>query len=213
MNMVSRKSQLTGAVRMPGSKSHTIRAVALACLADGRSTIRQGLDSLDTRSAVQCYRALGAEIETNLGDPPGGIWQVTGTAGKLVAPQNVIDVGNSGTTLRVALGSATLLDHGAAVFTGDSQIRRRPAGPLIKSLNDLGAEVFSTRGNDLAPLVVRGPLRGGRTEMEAISSQYATSILLAAPLGRGDTELVLTLLNEKPYVEVTLGWLDRLGIS
>ena len=213
MNLVSHKSQLTGAVRIPGSKSHTIRAVALASLADGRSIIRQGLDSLDTRSALQCYRAFGANIQSHLGDPVGSTWQVTGTAGKLVAPQNVIDVGNSGTTLRVALGSAALLDHGAAVFTGDGQIRRRPAGPLIKSLNDLGAQVISTRGNDLAPFVVRGPLRGGQTKMEAISSQYATSILLAAPLGRGDTELTLTLLNEKPYVDVTLGWLDRLGIS
>jgi len=212
VRIISEQSELTGQVAIPGSKSHTIRAVALASLAEGTSAIRQPLDSLDTRSAVCCYRALGADIDTDAGDPPGSIWRVQGAAGQVRAPDDVIDVGNSGTTLRVAMGSAALLRQGAAVFTGDHQIRRRPAGPLIKSLNDLGAKAFSTRGNDLPPFVIGGTLRGGGTEMQVISSQYLTSLLLASPLAEGDTEIVVTELNEKPYVEMTLSWLDRLGI-
>lgn len=192
---------------MPGSKSHTIRAVAFAALADGRSVIREPLESLDARSALACYAALGARVRADRSDA----WEIEGFSGRPQAPENVIDVGNSGTSLRLALGTAALLEQGMAVFTGDEQIRRRPAGPLLKSLNELGAKAHSTRGNGLAPFVVHGPLAGGYTEIEAVSSQYLSSLLINCPLAAGDSEIVVTLLNEKPYVEMTLAWLTRLG--
>jgi 3-phosphoshikimate 1-carboxyvinyltransferase len=210
--LIASQSELTGRVRMPGSKSHTIRAIALAAMAEGKSVIRRPLDSLDAQSAVRCYRGLGAKIDIEAGDSVNPVWTVEGVGGKPVVPENVIDVGNSGTSLRLALGSAALIDRGTIVFTGDHQIRRRPAGPLIKSLNDLGARVWSTRENNLPPFVVQGRLTGGKTEMEAISSQYLSALLLSCPLAEGDSEIVLTLLNEQPYVEMTLAWLDRLGV-
>ncbi len=203
-------STLTGSVTIPGSKSHTIRAVAIASLARGQSRIVAPLDSLDTRSAVNCYRALGARINTAQPDE----WVVTGTAARLTPPDNVIDVGNSGTTLRIALSSAALLPagQGCAVFTGDAQIRRRPVGPLLASLTELGASAVSTKNNGCPPAVVAGQLRGGRTTIAAVTSQYLSSLLLGCPLAVEPTEIIVTELNEQPYVQITLDWLDRQGI-
>ncbi|MDQ1256754.1 MAG: 3-phosphoshikimate 1-carboxyvinyltransferase [Candidatus Hydrogenedentes bacterium] len=208
MKLVCTRSQLCGSVEIPGSKSHTIRAVAIAALAPGESFIRQPLDSADTRAAVRAYQALGAYIDADRSD----LWTVQGAGGQLRTPNNVIDVANSGTTLRIALGSAALLREGVTVFTGDDQIRRRPAGPLAKSLTDLGAKVRSTRGNGCAPLVAEGLLCGGETSIEAVTSQYLTSLLINTPLAERDSAIHVTLLNEAPYVGITLDWLKRQGV-
>lgn len=208
MNFICRKSRLRGAVPIPGSKSHTIRAVAIASLAPGESRIEEPLDSGDTRSSVRVFSALGAKIECQ-----PGLWTVQGTGGELRVPDDVVDVGNSGTTVNVALGSAALLRKGLVVFTGDHQIRRRPCGPLIASLCDLGASVDSTRGNGCPPIVVRGRLRGGTTSLEAHTSQYLTSLLISAPLADGDSIIKVPLLHEVPYAEITLDWLARSGIK
>ena len=140
MLILAQKSTLRGSVAIPGSKSHTIRAMFFASLAEGRSRIVRPLDSLDTRAAVAACRALGAEIDT------GEAWTVSGFGGRPQAAEGVVDVGNSGTTLNIALSVAALAD-GHTVFDGDEQIRRRPSGPLLQALAELGAEAFSTRGN------------------------------------------------------------------
>ena len=202
-------SALRGSVAIPGSKSHTIRALLLAALADGQSAIGQPLDSLDTQAAITAFRAFGAAIDTS--DPE--CWRVQGVAGQPHTPANVVDVANSGTTLYVALATACLGHPGWTVLTGDEQIRRRPVDHLIRALHELGAEVFSSRGNGLCPIVARGPWRGGAATVEAITSQWVTAILLNAPLGQGDTHLTVTHLNEAPYVRMTLAWLESLGVA
>jgi 3-phosphoshikimate 1-carboxyvinyltransferase len=207
MKLVVHHSALNGSVLIPASKSHTIRAVVIASLADGQSKVRNPLDSLDTEAAVHACRAFGATIEKGEGE-----WTIEGVGGKLQVPDNVVDVANSGTTLYIIMGTAALLD-GCCVLTGDAQTRRRPAQPLITALNDLRARVFSTRGNGMAPLVVRGPLKGGSTSVQAVTSQWVSSILINAPLAEKDTELRVTGLNEKPYVQITLDWLARQNIA
>ena len=206
MFLLAQRSELTGSVDIPGSKSHTIRGVFLASLADGDSTLERPLDSLDTRAAVQTCRALGAEINTT------DTWTVRGFSGKPRAPGDIVNVMNSGTTLNVALSVAALAD-GHTVFTGDDQIRRRPCAPLLGALNELGAEAFSTRSNGCPPIVVGGRLVGGACTVKATSSQYLTSLLVSTPLAEQDTEINVTGLNEKPYVLITLDWLDKLGIK
>lgn len=201
-----RKSETCGCIRIPGSKSHTIRALFFSSLADGQSVIGNPLISNDALSAVEVCRSLGAQI-----DNQGDRFIVNGFNGIPKTPENIIDVGNSGTTLRFGVMAAGLND-GCSVFTGDYQIRRRPLGPLIDAMNNLGADVFSTRGNGMAPVVVRGRLKGGRTGLDAVTSQYLSSILIHAPLLENDSEIEIIRLNEAPYVEMTLWWLDRLGI-
>jgi len=210
MKLVVKKSRLKGTVAVPGSKSHTIRAVAIASLAEGQSLIHAPLDSSDTRAAVACYRALGAVIDTS--NPK--LWKVTGTNGKITPPKEIIDVGNSGTTLRIAMGSATLAPSGqTTTFTGDEQIQTRPVEPLINSLNDLGAKCVSLKNNGKVPVEISGKLAGGKTAIDAFTSQYLSSLLLCAPLASEDTQIDVTLLNEPGYVQMTLDWLDKQQIE
>ena len=210
MKLIVKKSRLKGQVIIPGSKSHTIRAVAIGSLAAGRSTIRNPLLSNDTQSAVNCYRALGAEIDTS--DPD--LWKVIGTEGQIKAPPGIIDVGNSGTTLRIAIGSAALAGPGqSTTFTGDEQIQTRPLGPLMDALGDLGAKCTSLKDNGKPPVEVAGKLTGGKTTIAASTSQYLSSLLLCTPLADSDTEIDVTLLNEPGYVRMTLDWLDRQQIK
>ena len=206
MDLIVEKSGLSGSVAIPASKSHTIRALIIAALAHGRSEILNPLDSADTRSCVDVCRAFGAEVD--LGD----VWEVTGVGGRPKSPDDVVDVGNSGTTLYFAL-SAAALGKGYTVFTGDEQTRRRPAQPLLDALRALGAEAYSTRGNGCAPIVVKGPMCGGRAAIRCPTSQYLSSLLLACPLARGDSQIQVLELNERPYVEMTLDWLNRMEIE
>ncbi len=210
MKLIVRKSRLAGEVVIPSSKSHTIRAVAIASLAKGKSIIRNPLVSNDTQSAVDCYRALGAEIDTT--EP--ALWKVTGTDGQITAPAEVIDVGNSGTTLRIAMGSAALAESGqTTTMTGDEQIRSRPVGPLMNALGKLGAKCESINNNGKAPIEINGRLAGGKTTIAASTSQYLSSLLLCTPLAAADSEIDVTLLNEPGYVQMTLDWLNKQGIE
>jgi len=209
MDFICRPSRLEGEVTIPGSKSHTIRAVILAGLAEGESRIEAPLDSGDTRAAVRGMRALGADIECR-----SGVWTVAGVAGAPRARrETVIDVQNSGTSLRTLMGAAALLREGDVILTGDEQIQRRPAGPLADALNDLGTEVCSLRDNGCAPFRVGGGLRGGRTSVEAVTSQYVTALLLCCPLADGESRIDVPVLNERPYVWMTLDWLRRLHVQ
>ena len=210
MKLIVKKSRLKGTVVIPGSKSHTIRAVAIASLAGGQSLIRNPLVSSDTQAAVNCYGALGAAIDTS--DPK--LWKVTGTGGEITAPREAIDVGNSGTTLRIAMGSAALARPGRTItFTGDEQIQTRPVGPLTEALSNLGAKCTSLKNNGKAPVEVVGKLTGGKTTIAASTSQYLSSLLLCTPLATKDTEIDVTLLNEPGYVQMTLDWLDKQKIQ
>jgi 3-phosphoshikimate 1-carboxyvinyltransferase len=210
MKLIANKSQLKGSVAIPGSKSHTIRAVAIASLAGGQSLIHEPLESSDTLSAAACYRALGAAIDTT--NPK--LWKVTGTNGRIMPPKEIIDVGNSGTTLRIAMGSAALAPTGkTTVLTGDEQTRTRPIGPLIDSLNDLGAKCVSLNNNGKVPVRIGGKLTGGRTSIAAFTSQYLSSLLLCTPLAGEDTGIDVTMLNEPGYVRMTLDWLDKQRIK
>jgi len=210
MKLRVKKSKIGGVAFIPGSKSHTIRAVAIASLAKGESVITEPLVSSDTLSAVRCYSALGADID--ISNPLE--WKIVGTGGKITIPEEPIDVGNSGTTMRLAMSSAALASAGQKIIlTGDDQIQSRPVGPLIRSLNDLGADCCSLNGNDCAPVSVEGTLKGGKTNISCFTSQYLSSLLLACPLAQNDTEINVSLLNEPDYVQMTLDWLDRQGIE
>jgi 3-phosphoshikimate 1-carboxyvinyltransferase len=147
--------------------------------------------------------SLGARITDE-----GNTWRVTG--GSVASNGKTIDVGNSGTSLYFGIAAAALSGN-EVTFDGDAQIRRRSAAPLLKSLADLGVSVSSNNG--CAPLAVKGPLKGGHTQLESVTSQYLSALLLAAPLAKKDSVIDVTVLNEKPYVMMTLQWLDRCGIK
>jgi 3-phosphoshikimate 1-carboxyvinyltransferase len=205
LKIISERSILRGEVPIPTSKSHTIRAVTLSTLAHGKSTIRHPLVSSDCLAAVGAGRLFGAKIDI------GDSWEVEGVGGRPHVPENVVDVKNSGTTLNFFMGTAALVE-GTTVLTGDEQIVRRPVEPLIEALRGLGGEAFSTRDNGLPPVVVKGRIRGGKTRFRGIVSQYASSLLIHCPLVEKNSELEIYDVHEKPYIQMTLGWLDKQGI-
>ncbi len=205
MRMISEKSTLRGDVLIPSSKSHTIRAVTIAGLAHGKSIIRHPLESGDSLAAARAAGMFGARID--LGDS----WTVEGEGGVPRVPDNVVDVANSGTTMNFCMGTASLA-AGTTVLSGDHQIVKRSVQPLIEALNGLGASVYSTRNNGLPPVVVRGRLKGGKTRLSGIISQYVSSLLIHCPLIEHDSEFVVDDVHEKPYILMTLKWLDRQGI-
>lgn len=210
MFLTVKKSVLSGAAAIPGSKSHTIRAVVIASLANGTSYIHKPLISNDTLSAVECYRAFGAQIDIENPDR----WIIHGVGGSFPNESIQIDVGNSGTTMNLAIGTASLVQEGTQVYlTGDNQIQYRPVGMLVKSINDLGAKARSINNNECPPVTVSGKLRGGTTSIECQTSQYLSSLLLACPLAAGTSELNIPLLYEGDYAKITLDWLDKEGIQ
>jgi 3-phosphoshikimate 1-carboxyvinyltransferase len=201
------QSDVSGEIDIPGSKSHTIRALFFAALAEGKSKIKNPLISSDTVSAVNLCKAFGARY-----DFIDNCCLIDGVGGKPQVPENIVDVGNSGTTLRLGLMTAALV-QGYTVFTGDYQIRNRQIGPLVEAINSLGGKAFTTRGNNSAPVVVKGRAVGGFTKLDAVTSQYLSSVLINAPLLEKDTHIEVTRLNEIPYVDITLWWLNKFGIE
>jgi 3-phosphoshikimate 1-carboxyvinyltransferase len=202
-------SGVSGSIRVPASKSQTIRALLLATFAGGVSVIQNPLDSQDTRSCIEACRAFGAEIQQD--DQTASLTVISPIS---FPPSLAIDCGNSGTTLYLAMGLAATCGS-AVTFTGDAQLRARPVGPLLQALTDLGATITYPEDNNRVgypPFTIQGPLTGGSTEIACHTSQYLSSLLLACPLATADTHISIPLLNERPYVHLTRSWLDQQNI-
>ncbi len=205
MKLIVKPSRIRGRIAVPGSKSHTIRGVVAALAASGVSRLRAPLESADTRSTLEAAARLGAKYRTD-----GGVWEIEGCGGVFAAPEQLLDLGNSGTGLRLLCAMAAN-GANAISFDGDESLRTRLMKGLLDALSSLGVETASRDGK--CPLSVKGPIRGGRARVDGTTSQFLSALLFAAPLAPEDTVLELDFLNEKPYVEITLGWLDRLGIA
>ena len=202
------RSVINGNLNVPGSKSHTIRALVIAGLANGESVIRGHLLSDDTISCKNALEELGVTFRGSSAENP--ILKIKGTGGRFRETGKIINIGNSGTTLRILTAIGALSEH-TFHFDGDASIRKRPMQPLLSSLYDIGADVISNSGH--APLSVSGPISGGRTMTDGISSQFLTALLIACPLADNDTEIDVIELHEKPYIEMTLRWLDKQKIN
>ena len=189
MKLRIEKSFLKGEIRIPASKSHTIRAVALAGIAEGKSVLKNPLYSADAISCIEGIKEFGALVsqDTHL--------EITGTGGLPLPSCQKIDVGNSGTSLRILTGLASLANF-PIMFDGDNSIRNRPMIPLLSALEKLGAKIDSTGGK--CPFTITGPISGGKTTINGISSQFLTSLLIACPLAGNDTEIVVENLHERP---------------
>jgi len=201
-------SKIQGELDAPTSKSYTHRAIAIGALSS-ECIVRKPLLSADTLATVAACEKLGAKIELINGD-----LHIIGIKGKPSVPDDVIDVKNSGTTLRLMTAISSLA-NGATVLTGDSSIRGRPNQPLLDVLNNMSVEVFSTRDNGCAPIVVRGGLRGSAAEIDgSMSSQFISALLIACPLAAEDTILsVKGQMKSRPYVDITIEMLAEAGVK
>lgn len=190
----------------PPCKYYTHRAFILGSLADGETTVLGTSDADDNMSTVRAISALGAKVERIQGG-----YKVRG--GPYQTPDDVINVGNSGTTIQFMMGLASTAP-GTTVFTGDASIRRRPFGPLIDALNRWGVPCWSTRGNGLAPIVVQSH-RGLKPVVEASGwiSQWISALILLAPFAGRDVEVrVLDHVDAPTYVRSTIYAMEVFGV-
>lgn len=206
---VQKSPHMHGSVKIPPNKSHSFRALIMAGLADGVSKVHGPAVSNDWMRGIEALEMLGATV-----DPKANhLWEVAGTAGRLKTPDDIIDCGNSGIILRFFMGLAACCE-GYSVLSGDASIRHiRPCQPLVDAINGLGGWAVSTKGDGHAPVVVRGRLKGGRTEVDGMDSQPVSALLVAAALADAPTDLIVHNPGEKPWIGVTLNWLDRCGVE
>ncbi len=205
---IGRCGPVRATVQAPPSKSYTHRALIIAALADGISHIRGQLDADDTRITARALAALGVRI----------VWEqdlitVYGTGGRLVSPKEPIDIGDSGTSMRL-LTAVCLLADGPVTLTGSARMQERPIGPLVDALNRAGADISYLRNKGCPPLLIQGSLSGGDIYIDgSISSQYISSILIASPYADKESSVILTgPVVSEPYIRITTGMMDLFGI-
>ena len=196
---------ICGSVEAPPSKSMTHRHLITSALAEGKSVLEKPLVCDDTVATVSGLKALGVNIKED-----GGQWLVEG--GQIAAPSEVINCNQSGTTLRLLLGTCSLLDEWCEV-TGAPQLLRRPNAPLLEALKQLGVQTGSEGG--YPPIRIKGKMQGGVAEIRGdVSSQFISSIILAAPYAiEPVTVKVTTRLESKPYVQMTLDAMRKGGVK
>lgn len=207
MQLSVSKSRISGSICVPGSKSHTIRALAFASIAQGTSILKAPLVAEDTISALAAASTLGAWVKR--GDD--SVWKISGNKGNILQPaQSVVNLGNSATGIKIFAALASLANF-PVIFDGDESLRSRPMRSLLNALESLGVKTSDQAGN--APFQVQGPWQLPETLVNGKSSQYLTALLIAAPLAKQDTFIRVENLNETPYVDMTLAWLKRLNIQ
>ncbi len=208
MKITIKKSGIEGMLKAPPSKSYTHRAIICAALANGKSKITNPLLCNDTEATIKVCKMLGAEVNMRKD------LIIVGTE-KLRTPDDVMDCGGSGTTLRFFTAISSLVP-GVCVLTGNKSLRERPVGELLNALTQLGIKAVSTRGNGLPPIAVfGGDVKGGSVKMRGdISSQFISALLFACPKASKKTTIELTTgLQSKPYVEITIEVLKEFGIK
>lgn len=201
-------SILDASVRVPGSKSYTQRAMMIAALAEGESRLRDVLISEDTGLLAEALCALGAAIRIEKRD-----MIVAGTAGRIMRPPRPIHLGNNGTALRLLAGAASL-GEGPFVLTGNRRLCERPLKPLLDAIAALGVKSDTEGGLGYPPVTIAGGgLRGGEVTLRNIgSSQFVSSLLIAAPFAGADITIILEgEIPSLPYVALTTETMEAFG--
>ncbi|MBV53529.1 MAG: 3-phosphoshikimate 1-carboxyvinyltransferase [Coxiellaceae bacterium] len=208
-NLYVQKSQLSGTLHLPASKSHTMRALLFATLAEGTSVIHNPLPSPDTEAMIMACQQLGAKI-THANNQ----LTVIGTSGNLKKPQSTIDAGNSGQVLRF-IACLAGLQPGRVDITGDHSIcHSRPVKPLLSALNQLGLTAQSIHKNNHPPISIQGSFTSSHAELDGSDSQPVSGLLMAAAFrDQITTHLTVSNPGETPWVLLTIDWLQRLGFT
>jgi len=176
-----RRGPLRGAVAVPGDKSVSHRALIFPALASSPSRVRGLLDAGDVHSTRRAVEGLGTVVRDE------GAYVIVEPPERLREPADVVDCGNSGTSLRLLAGVLAAVP-GLSVLTGDASLRQRPVRRVIEPLRNMGAVLHARDGDRLPPLVIRGgPLHGARHLLPVASAQVKSALLLAGLFAEGET--------------------------
>ncbi|GGB97037.1 hypothetical protein GCM10007205_02890 [Oxalicibacterium flavum] len=203
-----------GTVRLPGSKSISNRTLLLAALAEGTTHIKDLLASDDTHVMLMALQKLGIRWE-QIGESQDYI--VHGIDGVIPVHHADLFMGNAGTAIRPLTAALAVLG-GDYTLHGVSRMHERPIGDLVDALNAIGARIEYTGEPGFPPLhIQRGLLRAERLKVRGnVSSQFLTSLLMAAPLMAREEDVVIEVIGElisKPYIEITLNLMQRFGVT
>ncbi|KAK4379402.1 hypothetical protein RND71_001264 [Anisodus tanguticus] len=210
---------ISGTVKLPGSKSLSNRILLLAALSEGRTVVDNLLSSDDIHYMLGALKTLGLHVEDDgenqraIVEGCGGLFPI----GKKSEEEIQLFLGNAGTAMRPLTAAVTVAGgHSSYVLDGVPRMRERPISDLVDGLKQLGAEVDCFLGTKCPPvrIVSKGGLPGGKVKLSgSISSQYLTALLMAAPLALGDVEIeIIDKLISVPYVEMTLKLMERFGV-
>ncbi len=196
-------------ITAPPSKAHTLRALFLGALAEKKTTLINPLLADDQRLAISALTQLGAQFTIK----PDQI-VISGTGGRLKTPNENLNIGNSGVTCRFLTPLAALPATGKVTIDGDPAMRTRPLTQLLSAIRSLGVQTASETG--CPPVTIScGTLNGGKTTIQGnISSQYLSSLLIAAPYAQKDVSITVDgPLKSKPYVDITIQMMQTFGIE
>lgn len=204
MKQIISSSAISGSITPPCSKSYAQRALAVALLADGESTIGNLELCDDTRSAIRCIEALGAEV-TLIDD------STIRVRGGLAPRTDRLHIGESGLATRLFTPIASLHNQPITI-NGEGTVLYRPISMMIDPLRQLGVEVRD--GGGFLPIQVCGPMQGGEVAVDgSISSQFLTGLLLSLPMAQNDTTIYVKNLKSLPYVDMTIDTARRFGVE
>ena len=200
------KSKISGQIVCPSNKSYTHRAIFLASLAGKNSVVENALFSADTNATIETCKKFGAEIEIK------DSRIIVKNPIKMGTKVSEINTGNSGTTIRIASGIASLFSD-EIVLTGDSSLQKRPMQSLLDALSSIGAQCNSTDGKP--PIKIKGKIIGGDVKIPGnFSSQFISSLLISAPLTEKGINLSIEgNLVSKPYLDATIATMRKFGVT
>ena len=206
MNCKVEKSKIKGKINCPSNKSYTHRGIFLASLAGNNSKVENVLLSADTKATIEACKKFGAVIELNDSDV------IVKKSIKIGTNVPEINTENSGTTIRIAVGIASLFSE-EITLTGDASLQKRPMQPLLDALSSIGAKCSSTNGNP--PIKIKGSIIGGDIRIPGnLSSQFISSLLISAPLTKNGINLTIEGdLVSKPYLDATIATMRKFGVS
>ncbi|MFT6348515.1 MAG: 3-phosphoshikimate 1-carboxyvinyltransferase [Psychromonas sp.] len=207
--------KVDGEINLPGSKSLSNRALLLAALAQGTTTLTNLLDSDDIRHMLNALKKLGVNYQLSK-DKKQCVVEGLGRAFN-TAESGLLELflGNAGTAMR-PLCAALCLGQGEYTLTGEARMFERPIGSLVDALQQAGAQVTYLKNENYPPLKIKGTgLKGGKIKIDgSVSSQFLTAFLMAAPLAAEDTEIeIVGELVSKPYIKITLQIMHDFGID
>lgn len=184
--IISPKDKINGEITVPGDKSISHRAIMLGSIAEGITEVTGFLMGADCLSTIECFRALGIHIEVN---EKKVLVHGKGLLG-LSQPSNVLDVGNSGTTIRLMTGILSAQSFSSDI-TGDASIQKRPMLRVVDPLREMGAKIDGKEGGKYCPLHIEGQaLKGIHYKLPVASAQVKSAILLASLYAEGDTTVI-----------------------
>ena len=200
------KSKIKGIIDCPSNKSYTHRGIFLASLAGNNSKVDNVLFSADTKATIEACKKFGAIIEVKESSI------IVKESINLASKVSEINTENSGTTIRIAIGIASLFSK-EITLTGDESLQKRPMQPLLDALSSIGAKCSSTDGKP--PVKIQGSVLGGQITIPGnLSSQFISSLLITAPLTKNGINLTIEGdLVSKPYLDATIATMRKFGVS